>query len=137
MIFDKKKFFDAFVFSKIKSDKWNVFIYVFHVKFQSASTKFAFEKIKLRCVSVKITDLINKIVVHRFYVQKSQIYICVKDLINDFNVIYNERNFHVKNYAKLTIDNFRQFQTKSFINYINRFNIIVAHCHMIEKNKKF
>ena len=61
----------------------------------------------------------------------------MKDLINDFNVIYNERNLHVKNYAKLTIEIFKQFQTEFFTNYINRFNIIVVHCHMIEKNKKF
>ena len=81
--------------------------------------------------------MINKVVAHRFHVQKSQIYIRVKNLINDFNVIYNERNLHVKNYAKLMIDNFKQSQTKFLINYINRFNIIVAHCHMIEKNKKF
>ena len=99
--------------------------------------KFAFKKIKLRYISIKITNLINKIVAHRFHVQKSQIYIRVKNLINDFNVIYNKRNFYVKNYAKLTIDNFKQFQTKFFINYINRFNIIVAHCHIIKKNKKF
>ena len=99
--------------------------------------RFVSEKIKLRYVSIKITNLINKVVAHCFHVQKSQTYIRVKNLINDFNVIYNERNFHVKNYAKLTIDNFKQFQTKSFTNYINHFNIIVAHCHMIEKNKKF
>ena len=99
--------------------------------------KFASEEVKLRYISIKITNLINKIVAYRFHVQKSQIYIRVKDLINDFNVIYNERNFYAKNYTKLTIDNFKQFQTKFLINYINRFNIIVVHCYIIEKNKKF
>ena len=137
LIFDEKKFLDAFVFSKIKSDEWDVFKYILHVKFQSASTRFAFKKIKLRYVSIKITDLINKVVAYCFHVQKSQIYTRVKDLINDLNVIYNERNSYVKNYAKLTINNFRQFQTEFLTDYINRFNITVAHCHIIEKNKKF
>ena len=137
MIFDEKKFSDALVFLKIKSNEWNVFKYVFHVKFQSTSTRFAFKKIKLRYVSIKITNLINKVVAHRFHIQKSQVYTCVKNLINDFNIIYSERNFHVKNYAKLTIEIFKQFQTKFLTNYINRFNIIVVHCYMIEKNQKF
>ena len=99
--------------------------------------KFVIEKIKLRYASIKITKLINKIVAHRFHIHESQIYIRVNDLINDFNVIYNERNFYAKNYVKLIVEIFKQFQSKIFTNYINRFNIIVAHCNMIEKNKKF
>ena len=137
LAFDKKKFLNAFMFFEIKSNKWNVFKYAFHVKFQSILTRFAFKKVKLRYISIKITSLINKVVAYHFHVQKSQIYIRVKDLINDFNVIYNERNFYIKNYAKLTTEIFKQFQTKFLTNYINRFNIIVAHCHMIKKNKKF
>ena len=99
--------------------------------------KFVIEKIKLRYASIKITKLINKIVAHRFYIHKSQIYIRVNNLINDFNVIYNERNFYARNYIKLIINTFKQSQTKILTNYINRFNIIVAHCNIIEKNKKF
>ena len=71
LFIDEKKFLDASVFSKVKLDEWNAFKYAFHVKFQSASTRFASEKIKLRYASIKITDLINKIVAHRFYIQKS------------------------------------------------------------------
>ena len=134
---DEKKFFDVFVFSEVKSDEWNVFKYVFNVKFQSTSMKFVIKKVKLRYALIKITKLINKIVAHRFYIHESQIYTRVNDLINDFNVIYSERNFHARNYVKLTAEIFKQFQTKIFINYINRFNIIVAHCNMIKKNKKF
>ena len=99
--------------------------------------KFIIEKIRLRYALIKITKLINKVVAHRLYIQKSQIYIRVNDLINDFNVIYSERNFHARNYIKLIIDIFKQFQTKIFINYINRFNITVVHCNMIDENKKF
>ena len=99
--------------------------------------KFVIEKVRLRYASIKITKLINKVVAHRLYIHKSQIYIRVNDLINDFNIIYNERNFHVKNYVKLIADIFKQFQTKTFTNYINRFNITVAHCNMIDENKKF
>ena len=99
--------------------------------------KFVIEKIKLRYASIKITKLINKIVAHRFHIHESQTYIRVNDLINDFNVIYSERNFYAKNYVKLTADIFKQFQTKTFTNYINRFNITAVHCNMIEKNKKF
>ena len=84
------------MFSKIKLNEWNVFKYIFQVKFQSALIRFAFKKIKLRYISIKITNLINKIVVHRFYVQKSQTYTRVKNLINNFNVFYNERNLYVK-----------------------------------------
>ena len=91
----------------------------------------------MRYILIKITELINKVVAHRFYIYKSQIYIRVNDLINNFNVIYNEHNFHARNYVKLIIKIFKQFQTKIFINYINRFNIIIAHYNMIEKNKKF
>ena len=61
----------------------------------------------------------------------------MNDLINNFNVIYNERNFYAKNYIKLIVEIFKQFQTKILINYINHFNITAAHCNMIEKNKKF
>ena len=99
--------------------------------------KFVIKKVKLRYASIKITELINKIVAHRLHIHESQIYIRVNDLINDFNVIYNERNFHARNYVKLTVDTFKQSQTKILTNHINRFNIIVAHCNMIEKNKKF
>ena len=99
--------------------------------------KFIIEKIKLRYASIKITELINKVVVHRFYIYELQIYIRVNDLINDFNIIYNKRNFHAKNYVKLIVETFKQFQTETFTNYINCFNIIVLHCNMIEKNKKF
>ena len=134
---DEKKFSDAFVFSEIKSDKWNVFKYVFNIKFQSTSMKFVIKKIRLRYASIKITEFVSKVVAHRLHIHESQIYIRVNDLINDFNVIYSERNFYVKNYVKLITEIFKQFQTKIFINYINRFNIIIAHCNMIEKNKKF
>ena len=134
---DEKKFFDAFVFSKIKLNEWDVFKYAFNVKFQSASMKFVIEKVRLRYALIKITKLINKVVAHRLHIHESQIYTRVNDLINDFNVIYNERNFYAKNYVKLTVDTFRQFQTKTLTNYINRFNIIVAHCNMIDENKKF
>ena len=99
--------------------------------------KFVIKKIKLRYTSIKITELINKIVAHRLHIHESQIYICVNDLINDFNVIYSERNFHARNYVKLTVETFKQFQTKIFINYINRFNITAVHCNIIKKNKKF
>ena len=99
--------------------------------------KFVIEKIRLRYTSIKIIKLISKIVAHRLYIYKSQIYIRVNDLINDFNIIYSERNFYARNYVKLTVDTFKQSQTKNFTNYINRFNIIIAHCNMIEKNKKF
>ena len=81
--------------------------------------------------------MINKVVAHRLHVHESKIYIRVNDLINDFNVIYNERNFHARNYVKLIVETFKQSQTKILTNYINRFNIIVAHCNIIEKNKKF
>ena len=137
LFIDEKKFLDVFMFSEVKSDEWNAFEYVFHVKFQSTSTRFAFKKIKLRYASIKITDLTNKVVTHRLHIQKLQIYTRVKNLINDFNVIYNERNSHVKNYVKLTIDVFKQSQLKILTKYINRFNVIVVHCHMIEKDKKF
>ena len=99
--------------------------------------KFVIEKVKLQYASIKITKLINKIVAHHFHIYELQIYTRVNNLINDFNIIYNECNFHAKNYVKLIVEIFKQFQTKTFINYINRFNIIVAHCNMIEKNKKF
>ena len=99
--------------------------------------KFIIEKIKLRYASIKIIKLINKIIAHRFHIHESQIYIRVNDLINNFNVIYNKCNFYIKNYVKLTADIFRQFQTKILINYINRFNIIVVHCNIIDENKKF
>ena len=105
---DEKKFFDAFMFSKIKSNEWNVFKYAFNVKFQSTLMKFVIKKVKLRYASIKITELINKIVAHRLYIHESQIYIRVNDLINDFNIIYNERNFHARNYVKLIIDIFKQ-----------------------------
>ena len=134
---NEKKFFDAFVFSEVKSNEWNVFKYALSVKFQSTSIKFVIEKIRLRYALIKITKLINKVVAYRFHIHEPQIYIRVNDLINDLNVIYNERNFHAKNYVKLIVETFKQFQTKIFINYIIRFNITVAHCNMIEKNKKF
>ena len=99
--------------------------------------KFVIKKIKLRYALIKITKLINKIVAHRLHIYELQTYICVNDLINDFNIIYNERNFYARNYVKLIADIFKQFQPKIFTNYINRFNIIVVHCNIIEKNKKF
>ena len=99
--------------------------------------KFVIEKVRLQYALIKIIKLISKIVTHRFHIHESQIYTRVNDLINDFNVIYNERNFHAKNYVKLIVETFKQFQTKTFTNYINRFNIIVAHCNMMEKNKNF
>ena len=61
----------------------------------------------------------------------------MKELINNLNIIYNECNFHVQNYVKLTINIFKQLFTKTFTNYVNRFNITVAHCHLTKKNKKF
>ena len=134
---DEKKFFDVFVFSEIKSNEWNIFKYAFNIKFQSTLMKFVIEKIRLRYASIKIIKLISKVVAHHFHIHESQIYICVNDLINNFNIIYNERNFYARNYVKLTADIFKQFQTKIFTNYINRFNITVVHCNMIEKNKKF
>ena len=77
--------------------------------------------------------MINKVVIYHFNIQKSHTYIRVKNLINNFNIIYNKRNFHVKNYIKLTIDNFKQFQTKIFINYIDYFNIILVYYYIIDK----
>ena len=106
---DEKKFPDIFIFSEIKSNKWNIFKYAFNVKFQSILMKFVIEKVKLRYASIKITKLINKIVVHHLYVHESQIYIRLNDLINDLNVIYNERNFYAKNYVKLIVNTFKQF----------------------------
>ena len=125
------------MFSEIKSDEWDVFKYAFNAKFQSTSTRFASKKIKLRYASIKIIESISKAVAHRLHIQESQVYIRVKELINDLNVIYSERNFHVRNYVKLTIDIFKQSFTKTLTNYVNRFNITVAHCHLTEKNKKF
>ena len=134
---NEKKFSNAFMFLKIKSDEWNVFKYAFNAKFQSTLTKFASKEIKLRYASIKITESVSKAVTHRLHIQKSQVYIRVKELINDLNVIYSERNFHARNYVKLTIDIFKQSLTETFTNYVNRFNITVAHCHLTEKNKKF
>ena len=68
---DEKKFFDVFVFSKIKSNKWNVFKYILSVKFQLTLMKFVIEKIRLRYASIKITKLINKIVTHHFHIHES------------------------------------------------------------------
>ena len=133
----RKKFSDALMFSEIKSDEWNVFKYVLNAKFQSTLIKFASKKVKLRYASIKITESISKAITHCLHTQESQIYIRVKELINDLNVIYSERNFHVQNYVKLTIDIFKQSLTKIFTNYVNRFNITVVHCHLIKKNKKF
>ena len=125
------------MFLEIKSDEWDVFKYVFNAKFQSTSIRFASKEIKLRYASIKITESISKAITHRLHIQKSQVYIRVKELINDLNVIYSERNFHVRNYVKLTTDIFRQSLTEIFTNYVNRFNITVAHCHLTKKNKKF
>ena len=125
------------MFSEIKSDEWNVFKYVLNAKFQSTLTRFALKEIKLRYASIKITKSVSKAITHRFHIQESQVYIRVKELINDLNVIYSERNSYVQNYVKLTTDIFRQSFTEIFTNYVNRFNITVAHCHLTKKNKKF
>ena len=84
---------------------------------------------------IKITKSVSKAIAHRLHIQESQIHIRVKELINDLNVIYSECNFHVRNYIKLTIDIFKQLFTKTFTNYVNYFNITVAHCHFTEKKK--
>ena len=107
LLINEEKFFDILVFLKIKLNEWNVFKYVLHAKFQSTLTRFAFEKIRLRYALIKITDLINRIVAYHLYIYESQIYIRVKNLMNNFNIIYNKRNFHVKNYVKLTAENFK------------------------------
>ena len=131
---NEKKFSNVFMFSKIKSNERNIFKYVLNVKFQSTWTRFALKEIKLRYASIKITKSISKAIVHRLYIQKLQVYIYVKELINNLNVIYSERNFYARNYVKLTIDIFKQSLTKTLTNYINRFNITVAHCYLTKKN---
>ena len=132
---NEKKFSDILMFSKIKSDEWDVFKYVFNAKFQSTLTKFTSKEIRLRYASIKITKSISKAITHRLHIQESQIYIRVKELINDLNVIYSERNSYARNYVKLMIDIFKQSLTEIFTNYVNRFNITVAHCHLTKKNK--